>query len=100
MVLGCEIWSLCQPNAVFDISEYLEEKTSLIGMYKTQNSYIDYANYARSLAVVRGFLHNGRQDKRCAYEAFFALPNREYCDLVQSFYGRPGRLKSAARSSL
>lgn len=100
MVLGFEIWSLCLPNAVFDYSEYLEEKMSLIETYKTQNSYINYANYIRSLGVVRGFLHASCLDRSGASEAFFTLPNRDYCDLIHSLYGRPGKLSSLAHSYL
>lgn len=84
MVLGYEVWSMLEPNAIFDISEHLEGKTSLIKNYETQLRTVDYANYAEGLAKVRAFQYQVNPYRNGAVEAYLALPNREYCDLVHN----------------
>jgi N-acetylglucosamine malate deacetylase 1 len=82
-VLGYEIWTMLEPNAVFDITPYLTDKLSLIRNYPSQLRTVDYLAYARGLASVRAF-HAAVQPLRSgAAEAFLALPNREYCELVR-----------------
>lgn len=99
-VLGYEIWSLCQPNAVLDITEYLDEKLALVNIYQTQLATVDYASYVRGLAQSRAFLQSVRADRGGAAEGYFALPNRDYCDLVTSLYGPRGQLSAAGVSLL
>ncbi len=98
MVLGYETWTPCPPNAVFDITELLEEKLAIIRLYETQLETVDYLGYASGLARVRGFLHGGRARRSGAAEGYFALPNRDYCDLVTSFYGARGEPNPAVLS--
>lgn len=86
MVLGYEVWSMLEPNAVFDISEHLEGKASLIKNYETQLRTVDYVNYAEGLARVRAFQYQVNPYRNGAVEAYLALPNREYCDLVYNLY--------------
>jgi LmbE family N-acetylglucosaminyl deacetylase len=100
MVLGYEIWTLCQPNAVFDITPWLEEKVALVETYQTQVATTDYASYVRGLAHARAFLHRFRQNRSGAAEALLALPGRDYCDVVCSFYGEPGCLSAAGLAML
>jgi LmbE family N-acetylglucosaminyl deacetylase len=100
VVLGFEVWRLCQPNAVLDISPWADEKVKLVKTYQTQTATIDYAAYVGGLARTRAFLHPVRPDRGGAAEAFFALPGRDYCDLVQGFYGGPERLTPVAREIL
>ena len=96
MVLGYEIWSMLEPNAVFDISQYLSAKLSLIQNYASQLRTVDYVSYASGLAHVRAY-HAGLSPQRSgAAEAFLALPNREYCELVCELYGAPGRIRDNA----
>jgi N-acetylglucosamine malate deacetylase 1 len=93
IVLGYEIWSMMEPNAIFDISTWLPDKLALIQHYTSQLRTVDYASYASALARVRAYhaaLHPLRSG---AAEAFLALPNREYCDLVCALYGAEGRLR-------
>jgi N-acetylglucosamine malate deacetylase 1 len=85
-VLGYEIWSLLEPNAVFDISKYLEEKLLLIRNYSTQLRTVDYVQYASGLAKVRAYHAAFEPLRSGAAEAFVALPNREYCELVCKLY--------------
>ena len=99
-VLAFEIWTLTHPNAVLEVSEWIEEKRALIRTYETQNNGVDYAAYAGGLATVRAFHCGTRPDRGGAAEALLALPNRDYCDLVQSLYGPPFSLHPAARSLL
>jgi N-acetylglucosamine malate deacetylase 1 len=83
MVLGAEIWSLGFVNAYFDITEQLSLKLAAIREFKTQLATVDYLSLAEGLAKVRGF-HGALRDRRSgAAEAFFAMPNHEYCDLVR-----------------
>jgi LmbE family N-acetylglucosaminyl deacetylase len=82
IVLGYEIWSMLEPNAVFDVTDYLEQKLALIRNYSSQLRTVDYVQYASGLAHVRGY-HAAIRDRRSgAAEAFVALPNKDYCDLV------------------
>lgn len=95
-VLGYEIWSLLEPNAIFDITGHLAEKLSLIQNYTSQLRTVDYAQYASGLAHVRAYhaaLHPLRSG---AAEAFLALPNREYCELVGELYNVHGELRQPA----
>jgi LmbE family N-acetylglucosaminyl deacetylase len=91
IVLGYEIWSMLEPNAVFDITDLLSEKLLLIRNYPSQLRTVDYAQYVSGLASVRAY-HAALQPLRAgAAEAFVALPNREYCEQVCAlFEGRPG----------
>ncbi len=86
LVLGFEIWTFCQPNAHFDITDWLEEKVSLVSEYGTQTADIDYGRYALGLGITRGFLQRVRGGRGAA-EALFAVPSRDYCELVLSLYG-------------
>jgi LmbE family N-acetylglucosaminyl deacetylase len=85
-VLGYEIWSMLEPNAVFDITQQLCEKLLLIRNYQSQLRTVDYVQYASGLSSVRAY-HAGLQPLRAgAAEAFVALPNREYCELVCTLF--------------
>jgi LmbE family N-acetylglucosaminyl deacetylase len=98
VVIGFEVWTLCQPNAIFDITAWLDAKLDLVGEYRTQTATVDYAGYVLGVARTRGFLHGVRSDRSGAAEAFFVLPSRDYCDIVRSFYGEPDHLLPAARA--
>jgi LmbE family N-acetylglucosaminyl deacetylase len=95
-VIGYEVWSLTEPNAVLDISPYLEGKLALIQNHVSQLRTDDYDSYAKGLAQVRGFQHSLNGRRGGAAEAYIALPNREYCELVCHLYGEPGRIKESA----
>ena len=98
MVLGFEGWLLCQPNGIFDITHYLEEKLEIVKLYETQLATVDYLAYTRGLAATRAFLHPIKSRRVGAVEGFFSLPCRDYCDIVMSFYGAPGHLNPVLRS--
>jgi LmbE family N-acetylglucosaminyl deacetylase len=91
-VLGYEIWTMLEPNAVFDITPYLSEKLSLIRNYSSQLRTVDYLGYAAGLATVRAYHAALRPLRSGAAEAFVALPNREYCELVCRLYGRGNKI--------
>ncbi len=97
MVLGYEIWTLCEPNAIFDITDWISEKVRLAKLYKTQTATVDYSSYIGGLAATRAFHAGVRGDRGGAAEAFLALPSRDYCELVVDLYGRPGQLTGALR---
>ena len=86
LVLGYEIWGLVEPNAYFDISELLPQKLDLIRKYVTQLRTVNYLDYMQALATVRAFHGAARPNHGGALEAFVALPNTEYCQLVQRLY--------------
>ena len=99
-VLAYEIWSLLEPNAVFDISQQLSAKLALIRFYESQLRTVDYVSYALGLARVRAY-HAAVQTRRGgAAEAFVALPGRDYCEWVRELYGAPGRLRDGAEQLL
>jgi LmbE family N-acetylglucosaminyl deacetylase len=85
-ILGYEIWSMLEPNAVFDITDYLNEKVSLIRNYPSQLRTVDYVQYAIGLAHVRAYHASVRNRRSGAAEAFVALPNQDYCDLVRALH--------------
>ncbi len=97
-VLGYEIWSLLEPNAVFDITGNMAEKLSLIQNYTSQLRTVDYMQYASGLANVRAYQAALHPLRSGAAEAFLALPNREYCELVCELYDARGELRHAAAS--
>jgi LmbE family N-acetylglucosaminyl deacetylase len=86
LVLAYEIWALLEPNAIFDISDMLDEKLELIKCYSSQLRTVDYLGYAAGLARVRAFHIPVRDDRSGAVEAFIALPNSEYCRLIEQLH--------------
>jgi LmbE family N-acetylglucosaminyl deacetylase len=96
-VLGSEIWSLLEPNAIFDITGHLTDKLSLIQNYPSQLRTVDYLQYASSLAQVRAYQAALPPLRSGAAEAFLALPNHEYCELVGKLYNSNGELRHAAK---
>jgi N-acetylglucosamine malate deacetylase 1 len=100
MVLGYEIWTMLEPNAVFDITPYLPEKLALIQNYRSQLRTVDYVNYADGLARVRAYHAALSTHRSGAAEAFLALPNHEYCEMVCQLYGAPGQMRADAAGSL
>jgi N-acetylglucosamine malate deacetylase 1 len=88
IVLGYEIWSLLEPNAVLDITDHLQSKLRLISNYPSQLSTVDYIQYASALAHVRAYHAAITPLRSGAAEAFVALPNREYCELVTNLVDR------------
>jgi N-acetylglucosamine malate deacetylase 1 len=88
IILGSEIWSLhVAPNAYFDISDALAGKLLAIGEFDSQLASVDYQRLVEGLAKVRGFQCPGIVRRSGAAEAFFAMPNADYCDLVSNFFG-------------
>jgi hypothetical protein len=96
VVLGFEIWTMLQPNSVLDVTDYFSEKLELVSMYRSQTATVDYVSLCRGLASARAFYNPTRGDRSGAVEAFFSLPNHEYCDLVRAVYGEPGQLRAEA----
>ena len=92
MVLAYEIWTMLDANAILDITDYIDGKMSMINNYESQLQTVDYTSYAVALSKVRAFRYPVRQKRQGAAEAFIALPNIEYCELVQNYYGRPGAM--------
>jgi LmbE family N-acetylglucosaminyl deacetylase len=87
MILGSEIWSLhIAPNAFFEIGNTLAAKLLAIGEFDSQLATVDYQRLVEGLAKVRGFQCPGIAHRSGAAEAFFALPNVDYCDLVSNFF--------------
>jgi LmbE family N-acetylglucosaminyl deacetylase len=99
-VVAYEIWSMLEPNAIFDISTHLPGKLALIQNYASQLRTVDYASYASALARVRAHHAALHPLRTGAAEAFVALPNREYCELVQALYGVRGRGRVSTTTSL
>lgn len=97
VTLGFEVWTLCPVNAVFELGELLGEKQRLVSHYESQIATVDYATYVKALAEVRGFIHGMGVRRNSPSEAFFALSNRDYCELVRNVYGEPGSLTESAQ---
>jgi LmbE family N-acetylglucosaminyl deacetylase len=88
IVIGYEIWSLLEPNAFLDITSHLEGKLGLISNYSSQLATVDYIQYASALAHVRAYQAAITPLRSGAAEAFVALPNIEYCELVNDLADR------------
>ena len=95
-VFSYEVWTQLSPNAVLDISDYLEGKLTLLRSYVSQLRTVDYEGYCIGLAKVRAFQFSRRPKRGGTLEAYFALPNQQYCALVHQYYGAPGKLKKTA----
>jgi len=95
-VFSYEVWTMLEPNAVLDITDYLEGKLALLRNYTSQLRTVDYENYCIGLSKVRAFQFSTRPKRYGAQEAYFALPNQEYCALIHQYYGQPGQIKKSA----
>ena len=99
-VLGYEIWTMLEPNALFDITPHLPEKLALIQNYRSQLRTVDYVSYAAGLASVRAYQAAFWPQRSGAAEGFLALPNHDYCEMVCELYGAPGQIRSDAAALL
>jgi LmbE family N-acetylglucosaminyl deacetylase len=97
-VFSYEVWTMLTPNAALDITDYLEGKLSLLRNYSSQLRTLDYESYCIGLSKVRAFQFSRRPKRSGALEAYFALPNQEYCALVRQYYGAPGQFKKTAHA--
>lgn len=88
MVFAYEVWTMLEPNAIFDISGHIDGKRSLIKNYESQLRIIDYLSYCEGLSKVRAFQYSNCPDKGGAIEAYLALPNNEYCELARYYYDK------------
>jgi N-acetylglucosamine malate deacetylase 1 len=100
VVLAYEVWTMLQPNAFLDISDHLEGKLALIRNYASQLRTVNYLSYAEGIARSRAFHCPVREKRDGAVEAYLALPNNEYCELVTSFYGTADAIKPEVRDLL
>ena len=100
MVLAYEIWQMLEPNAVLDITDQLDEKVALVSEYRSQTATVDYVGFVEGIARTRAFYSPVRKNRNGAVEAYLALPNGDYCDLVTSVYGADGRLSTDAKRLL
>jgi LmbE family N-acetylglucosaminyl deacetylase len=99
-VLAYEVWQMLEPNAVLDITDQLDEKLALVTRYQSQTATVDYLGFVEGIAKTRAFYSPVRTNRGGAAEAYLALPNADYCDLVTSVYGMNGQLSMDARRLL
>ena len=78
----------------------LEEKLALVNEYRSQTATVDYAGFVEGIAKTRAFYSPVRTNRGGAAEAYLALPNGDYCDLVTSVYGADGKLSTDAKRLL
>jgi LmbE family N-acetylglucosaminyl deacetylase len=100
MVLAYEVWQMLDPNAVLDITDQLDEKLALVTKYRSQTATVDYLGLVEGIARTRAFYSPVRINRGGAAEAFLALPNADYCDIVTSVYGANGQLSLDAKRLL
>jgi LmbE family N-acetylglucosaminyl deacetylase len=94
-VFSYEVWTTLEPNAVLDITDYLDGKLQLVRNYESQLRTVDYLSYVSGLSKMRAFQFSGRPCRSGAIEAYLALSNHEYCDLVFNYYGKPGKINKS-----
>ena len=100
MVLAYEVWQMLEPNAVLDITDQLDEKLALVTQYRSQTATVDYLGFVEGIAKTRAFYSPVRTNRGGAAEAYLALPNADYCDLVTGVYGVRGQLSMDAKRLL
>jgi LmbE family N-acetylglucosaminyl deacetylase len=96
MVLAYEVWQMLEPNAVLDITGQLAEKLALVAHYRSQTATVDYLGFVEGIARTRAFYSPVRTNRGGAAEAYLALPNADYCDLVTSVYGVASQVSTDA----
>jgi LmbE family N-acetylglucosaminyl deacetylase len=96
MVLAYEVWQMLEPNAVLDITGQLDEKLALVAQYRSQTATVDYQGFVEGIARTRAFYSPVRTNRGGAAEAYLALPNADYCDLVTSVYGVASQVSTDA----
>jgi LmbE family N-acetylglucosaminyl deacetylase len=92
----CEVWgyqvhNVLFPNVYVDITPVIDEKVDIMRLYQSQlNTYARYDHMIKGMAAWNmRFLPRELQAAKALYiETFFALPAREYIDLVERFYLR------------
>ena len=100
MVLAYEVWQMLEPNAILDITDQLDEKLDLLTIYRSQTATVHYVGLVEGIARMRAFYSPVRTNRSGAVEAYLALPNADYCDLVTSIYGSDGHLSMDAKRLL
>jgi hypothetical protein len=91
---------MLEPNAVLDITTQLDEKLALVAQYRSQTATVDYRGFVEGIAKTRAFYSPVRTNRGGAAEAYLALPNVDYCDLVTSVYGAEGQISTDAKRLL
>jgi len=90
----CEVWayqvySNLLPNVIIDITDQMEEKVKLMGLWETRNLSRDWAHYIKGLNAFNSrFLKTN--EPRYA-ETFFVVPAREYIELCGIYFNRLDR---------
>ena len=90
-VWGYQVNNTPFANGYIDVSEWIEEKISLLELYTSQNEGIRrYEHMTRGLNAWNSrFLPSKNKDQRERYaEIFFAVPVHEYLSLIKTHYLR------------
>ena len=78
-ILGFEVWSLCPPGLVIDISAQLERKCALMGLYRSQLELFPYVQMVDAVGRSHAALVSGN----CvAAEVFCPFSTAAYVELV------------------
>lgn len=90
----CEVWgyqvhNVLFPNAYVDITSVIDEKIDIMRLYESQlSTYARYDHMVKGMAAWNmRFLPRELQAGQALYiETFFALPARDYIELIERFY--------------
>lgn len=79
-----QVYSTVLPNVVVDISDVMEEKVRIIGLWKSQKRSRDWAHYISGLNAFNSRFLKTNQPRYA--ETFFVVPLQEYLELCRRYY--------------
>ncbi|MDB4349670.1 PIG-L family deacetylase [Omnitrophica bacterium] len=86
-VWAYQVYSTVLTNVVVDITEVIDEKIRLVGLWKTRAKSRDWPHYIRGLNALNSrFLKTS--EARYA-ESFFVVPAKEYIELCGRYFTNP-----------
>ena len=85
----CEVWayqiySNILPNVVVDITDQMDEKSKLMGLWESKRLSRDWAHYIKGLNAVNSRFLKTNQPRYA--EAFFVVPAGEYLELCATYF--------------
>ncbi|WP_084511232.1 glycosyltransferase [Desulfatibacillum aliphaticivorans] len=86
-VWAYQVTSMICPNVGVEISDVIEKKQHLMGMWKSQNAVFDYQHYSYGLNVRNSLFYRLGDKPKPHVELFFVVPMREYQELLHGYYG-------------
>jgi N-acetylglucosamine malate deacetylase 1 len=82
------VYGVLPMNVIVDITDVAEQKSALIGCWRTQMQRRDWAHYALGMNAFNcRYLPNS--SRKLYGECFFVVPLAEYLDLCRAYFAEP-----------